>query len=63
MFDLSLPIHPTAGPAHFVPGTSINDVDPNHPFALTLSRRTPADLMSGRADELTDEISRKHLSF
>jgi len=52
MFDLSLPIHPTAGPAHFVPGTSINDVDPNHPFALTLSRRTPADLMSGRAAPL-----------
>jgi hypothetical protein len=52
MFDLSLPIHPTTGPTHFVPGTSINDVDLTHPFALTLSRRAPADLMSGRAAPL-----------
>ena len=49
MFDLPLPIHPTAYargvPPHFPSG----DTDPSHPFALTLSRRTPADLMSGRA--------------
>ncbi len=49
MFDLPLPIHPTAYargvPPHFPSG----DTDPNHPFALTLSRRAPADLLSGRA--------------
>lgn len=48
MFDLPLPIHPTAYargvPAHLLSG----GIDPNHPFALTLSRRAPADLMSGR---------------
>ena len=52
MFDLPLPIHPTAHargvPAQFRSG----DTDPNHPFALTLSRRAPADLMSGRAAPL-----------
>ena len=52
MFDLPLPIHPTAHargvPPHFPSG----DTDPNHPFALTLSRRAPADLMSGRAAPL-----------
>lgn len=49
MFDLPLPIHPTAYvrgvPPHFPSG----DTDPSHPFALTLSRCAPADLMSGRA--------------
>jgi hypothetical protein len=30
----------------------LGDNDPNHPFALTLSRRAPADLMSGRAAPL-----------
>jgi hypothetical protein len=49
MFDLSLPIYPTTGPTHFVPGFPAGDADFNHPFALTLSRRSPADLMSGRA--------------
>jgi hypothetical protein len=49
MFDLPLPIHPTTGPTHFVPGFPAGDADSNHPFALTLSRRSPADLMSGRA--------------
>jgi hypothetical protein len=48
MFDLPLPIDPPAYargvPPHFPSG----DTDPNHPFALTLSRRAPADLMSGR---------------
>ena len=52
MFDLPLPIHPTAQargvPPHFPSG----DADPNHPFALTLLRRAPADLMSGRAAPL-----------
>ncbi len=50
MFDL--PIHPTAYargvPPHFPSG----DTDPINPFALTLSRRAPADLMSGRAAPL-----------
>ena len=52
MFDLPLPIHPTTYarvvPTHFATG----DVDPDHPFALTLSRRAPADLLSGRAAPL-----------
>jgi hypothetical protein len=52
MFDLSLPIHRTASapgvPPHFPSG----DADPSHPFALTLSRRAPADLMSCRAAPL-----------
>ncbi len=49
MFDLPLPIHPTAYARCVPPHFSTADADPNHPFALTLSRRTPADLMSGRA--------------
>ena len=52
MFYLPLPIHPTAQargvPPHFPSG----ETDPSHPFALTLSRRAPADLMSGRAAPL-----------
>ena len=52
MFDLSLPIYPTTGPTHVVPGFPAGDTDFNHPFALTLSRRSPADLMSGRAAPL-----------
>lgn len=52
MFDLPLPIHPTAHarcpPTHILTG----EADPSHPFALTLSRRAPADLMSGRAAPL-----------
>ena len=52
MFDLPLPIHPTATargvPPHFPSG----EADPNHPFALALSRRAPTDLMSGRAAPL-----------
>lgn len=52
MFDLSLPIHSTTCPARFAPVFEIGNADPNHPFALTLSRRTPADLMSGRAAPL-----------
>ena len=49
MFDLPLPIHPTAGPQCFAPSFPSGDTDSDHPFALTLSRRSPADLMSGRA--------------
>ena len=49
MFDLSLTIYPTTGPRHVVPGFPTGDADFDHPFALTLSRRSPADLMSGRA--------------
>ena len=49
MFDLSQPIYPTTGPTQFVPGFPAGDADFNHPFALTLSRRSPADLVSGRA--------------
>jgi hypothetical protein len=52
MFDLPLPIHPTTGPRGCSPVFAVGDADPNHPFALTLSRRTPADLMSGRAAPL-----------
>jgi hypothetical protein len=52
MFDLPLSIHPTAYarviPSHFPSG----DTNPIHPFVLTLSRRAPADLMSGRAAPL-----------
>jgi hypothetical protein len=52
MFDLPLPIQPTAYargvPPHFPSG----DTDPSHPFALTLSRRVPTDLLSGRATPL-----------
>ena len=52
MFDLPLPIQPTAHargvPPHFPSGETY----PNHPFALTLSRRAPADLLSGRAAPL-----------
>jgi hypothetical protein len=52
MFDLPLPIHPTAYaqgvPPHFPSG----DTDSDHPFALTLSRRAPADLLSGQAAPL-----------
>ena len=52
MFDLPLPIHPTTGPRGCSLVFAVGDADPNHPFALTLSRRTPADLMSGRAAPL-----------
>lgn len=52
MFDLSLPIHPTAYARGFPPHIPTGDADPSHPFTLTLSRRAPADLMSGRAAPL-----------
>ena len=52
MFDLPLHIYPTTATTHFVPGFPAGDADFNYPFALTLSRRSPADLMSGRAAPL-----------
>lgn len=52
MLDLHLPIHPTTGPRGYPPVFSVGDTDPNQPFVLTLSRRTPADLLSGRAAPL-----------
>lgn len=52
MFDLPMPIHSTTGPRSVAPSFPVGDIDPNLPFALTLSRRTPADLLSGRAAPL-----------
>jgi len=52
MFDLPLPIDPTAYARGVPPHFPSDDTDPNHPFALTLARRAPADLMSGRAAPL-----------
>ena len=45
-------IHPTTGPRDFTSPFPSGDADPHLPFALTLSRRAPADLMSGRAAPL-----------
>lgn len=52
MFDLPLPIHRTASARGVPPHFPSDDADHSHPFALTLSRRAPADLMSGRAAPL-----------
>ena len=52
MFDLPLPNHPTAHARGVPPHFPLDHVDHSHPFALTLSRRAPADLMSGRAAPL-----------
>ena len=52
MFDVSLPAHPTAYSTPFASMFPVGNSDPGHPFALTLSRRVPADLMSGRAAPL-----------
>jgi hypothetical protein len=52
MFDLPLPIQPTAYARGVPPHFPFGDTDPNHPFVLALSRRAPADLMSGRAAPL-----------
>jgi len=52
MFDLPLPIHPTTGLQGVPPGIPFGDTDPNLPFALTVLRRAPTDLMSGRAAPL-----------
>jgi hypothetical protein len=52
MFDLPLPIHPTAYARGVPPPFPSGDIDPNHPFALTLLRRAPTDLLSGRTAPL-----------
>ncbi|PTX41403.1 hypothetical protein IQ03_04437 [Gemmobacter caeni] len=52
MFDLPLPIQPTADARGVPPLFRSGDTDPDHPFALTLSRRAPAELMSGQAAPL-----------
>jgi len=52
MFDLPLPVHPSTAQQGFAPVFAVGDADPSHPFALTLSRRAPADLMSGCAAPL-----------
>jgi len=52
MFDLPQPIHPRNGVRGVPPGCPPGSTDLNHPFAPTLSRRAPADLMSGRAAPL-----------
>ena len=52
MFDLPLPIHPSAFARGVPPYFPSGETDPNHPFALTLSRRAPVDLLSGRAAPL-----------
>jgi hypothetical protein len=52
MFDLSLSVHPTISHAGFAPIFTAGVPDADHPFTLTLPRRAPADLMSGRAAPL-----------
>ena len=52
MFDLQLPIHPTARARGVPPHFPTGNAGSSHPFALTLSRRAPADLMLGRAAPL-----------
>lgn len=52
MFDLPLPIHPTAHARGVPPHFPTGNADSSHPFALTLSRRAPAELMSCRAAPL-----------
>lgn len=52
MFDLPSPIHPTTHAGGVPPSFPSGDTDPSHSFALTLSRRAPAELLSGRAAPL-----------
>ena len=47
MFDLSFPVQPTSGPSGFTLPQQNAVPDPSLPFALTLSRQTPAGLVSG----------------
>ena len=49
MFDLPLPFHPTVYMRGVLPHFPTGGPELPHPFALTLSRRAPSDLMSGRA--------------
>lgn len=52
MFDFSLPIDPITRLQSLMPGFLPCDAELNHHFALTLSRRMPADQMSGRGAPL-----------
>jgi hypothetical protein len=52
MFDLPQPIHPSNDVRGVPPGCPPGNTDLSYLFALTLSRRAPADLMSGRAAPL-----------
>jgi len=52
MFDVSQPTQSTASLTRFALVFPSGDTDPDHPFALTLSRRAPADLMSGHTAPL-----------
>jgi hypothetical protein len=52
MFDLPQPIHPNNDVRGVPPGCLPGNTELSHPFALTLSRRAPADLLSGRAAPL-----------
>jgi hypothetical protein len=52
MFDLPLPNHPTAHARGIPPHFPTGGPELHHPFALTLSRRAPADLLFGRAAPL-----------
>lgn len=49
MFDLPLPIQPTTRTTGLFSGVAFAATDANLPFALTLSNRLPAALMSGQA--------------
>jgi hypothetical protein len=52
MFDLPQPIHPSNDVHGVPPGCPPGNTDLSYLFALTLSRRAPVDLMSGRAAPL-----------
>ncbi len=52
MFDLPLSNHPTAYPRGVPPHFPNGDTKSSHSFALTLSRRAPADLLWGQAAPL-----------
>jgi hypothetical protein len=49
MFDFPLTTYPSNGVRGLPPGCPSGNTDLSHPFALTLSRRAPADHLSGRA--------------
>ena len=49
MFDLPIPVQPTTRTTGLFSGVAFAATDANLPFALTLSNRLPAALMSGQA--------------
>lgn len=49
MFDLPIPVQPTTRTTGLFPSVAFVAADANLPFALTLSNREPAALMSGQA--------------